>query len=365
MAYFNRSDWLILGHAKAKVAKSPALGPRAVLDLDPEAPGFVPQASPYHSPDEPKIDLFPQTRRQTGQQLLNFQQHHFPKNFVPRNSLIQPRNTLNQPSIQEDAEQGRLLNTFEQNVSYPEPNPHVFDPNNGHLHHLQNFQHLLGPPVSTFLEGNPYMVAQEGHDPESHKFGKESRTARWREKKAFEMSQRQQIHTTSQFPTHGALLFENGGISGHIMESHEPAEPTSSSMDESEWKFDSNLPRYPAPSFCREDGTWANTSEIHDDGYDRATYELQHRVGLNRQHSRSPKAPVKPIACLLHEEIREQWFSVCRPTVRLNESMSGFARRVAEMKEMSEEDLELLMGDRQPGMKVKEMALVYQGVRFE
>lgn len=35
--------------------------------------------------------------------------------------------------------------------------------------------------------------------------------------------------------------------------------------------------------------------------------------------------------------------------VRLNDSMSGYAQRVAEMNEMSEEDLELLIRDRQIG----------------
>lgn len=308
-----------------------------------------------------KIELNPQTRPQEinlnplksyGQDKQNsHQQRHLPENYDLRQSFVPP--PLTQIEVHEHYEHDQSFDPYQQGV-VPFP-PFPIDPST-----LVHTFHQAFDPIATaaFFEGpNPFIGAPEVKELEYKNIKQCSRAARWREKKAFEANQRAQIANSN------ISFFENGEFVGHYPKALEFAP---SSVDESEWKFEEPLPlkTHPAPGFCREDGSWVNTSAIRDDGQDRATYELQHRIGLNRQQHYLKKAPIKPIARLLHEEIREQWFSNDRPVVRLNESMSGYAKRVAEMKDMSEEDLELLVRDRQAGMRVKEIALVYQGVNF-
>lgn len=358
MTNFSRSAWPTLVQAKEKEspAKRPALRQRASSNLDPAVPVFVPNPQVV-----PKIELNPQTRPQeislnplnlySQEKQNSHQQRHLPEDYEPRQSFVAP--PLTQLEVHKHYEHDQSFDPCQQSGVPFSPFP--IDPSP--LAHINGFHQAFDSIATAFFEGpNPFIGAAEVKEPEHKNIKQCSRAARWREKKAFEANQRAQIANSN-------ISFENGEFVGHYPEALEFAP---SSVDESEWKFEEPLPpkTHPAPGFCREDGSWVNTSAIRDDGQDRAAYELQHRVGLNRQQHYLKKAPIKPIARLLHKEIREQWFSNDRPLVRLNETMFGYAKRVAEMKDMSEEDLELLVRDRQAGVRVKEIALVYQGVQF-
>lgn len=320
-------------NGKDSQAKGPSLRERSGSNLDPAVPAFIPNpnAPAYVDRDASKNEFNPQVRHQEqgASQYFN-QQLHVPENH-DRFPTFAPR---------------------------PHPQSELRKPQQSH-HRFGPSKQAVGAAFQEAYDskGPKPLIEVHAKEPQTQKRIKQGgRAAVWREKKAFEDTQKAQM-------TDPNFAFYEMEFTGSYPEA---PEITASSFDESEWKFEEPLPlkTHPAPGFCREDGTWVNVETIRDDGRDRAAYELQHRVGLNRQQTRSRWAPIKPIARLFFEEVQQQWFSNDRPVVRLNESMSGYAQRVAEMSEMSEEDLELLMRDREIGVKVRELALVYQGVKF-
>ncbi|TID19100.1 Cell division control protein 48 [Venturia nashicola] len=333
-----------MDHANESSAKRPALHQRTSSNLDPGVPVFIPnpQAPTYVSPAVPKVELNPQKRRQEQKepQYFHQQQHLALQAYIPP--------PLIQLEVHDSRESGFRFDPYQQVVaSLPLSS---FRLNPGTVAHVNN----LGPTIDSnvaalFEEAIPFVDIHVNEPETQKKIKQSSRAARWREKKAFEAGQKAQIESSN------VPYYENGGTV-----------PAPGSVDESELKFEEPLAAqtHTAPGFCRADGSWINTSAIHDDGSDRAAFELHHRVGLNRQQPHRKEAPIKPIARLMHEEIRERWFSNDRPAIRLNESMSGYARRVVEMLDMSEQQLELLIRDREVGMKVKEIALIYQGVIY-
>jgi hypothetical protein len=375
MAHLNRTDWPTLEQSTVPTTKRLIPHSRTDSSLDPKAPGFVPQVPRFSSisPEVEKPSLVPQNRHQIKQQSRYFQQRSLLKPLYSCDTRAQlaSRDHASLDFIEDPRDERAPRSQNPRPSRDPRdqrnsPLQYPLDLFNQHdsLHsHLQNPQHRLNPGASTFLKGNLRINMQEGQEPESQKYGKNGRTARWRERKTFEKSQFLQHASATPYPAHedpahNLCIFGEQNLKAH--------ELRSTNVDETQWTVhDANIfPTYARNVFDRPNRNWVNGSEIHDDGNDRATFELQHRVALNRTHLKEPKTPIKPIARLLHEEIREQWFSVYRPTVRLTESMSGYARRVAEMNEMDEEDLELLMQDKEPGMKVKEIVLVYQGVSY-
>ncbi|QDS77111.1 hypothetical protein FKW77_000893 [Venturia effusa] len=354
------STWLILDHSLENElhAKRPILHQRASSNLDPAVPIFVPnpQAPIYVSPAVPKTNLTPQTRDQETQ--YPYQQNHL-SDHEPRTSFIPPPISIAQQEIHGHRVTHHRLEPSHRSVAprtFPQylPDPTV-------LAQIDALNQVCGPNVTAaFLESTkPTRDASDVKEPEMQKNIKySSRAARWREKKALEGNQRAQAAGSTV-----VSFFEDSKLIGHRREVYR--EVVLSSIDENEWNYEDHLPpkTQTAAGLCREDGSWANISEICDDGHDRATFELQHRVNLNRQTFR--KAPIKPVARLLHEEILEQWFRTGRSLVRMSQSMSGYAKRAAEMTAMSEEDLELLMRDKQVGIRLKDMALIYQGVTYK
>lgn len=375
MAHLNRSNWPTLEQSIVPTTKRPIPRPRTDSNLDPKAPGFVPQVPRFSdiSPEVAKPSLVSQNRRQIKQQSRFSKQRSLLKplyscdtraqlasrDYAALNSIEDPRDeraprSQNPRHFRDPGDQRNSLLQYPRYLFNQYDSPHSL---------LQTPQHRLNLGAPTFLESNLYIDMQEGQEPEPQKYGKNERTARWRERKDFEKSQFIQRASTTQYPVHedpahNLCIFGEQNLKAH--------EPRSITVDETNWTIhDTNFFPTNAPNvFNRPNRNWVDASEIRDNGNDRATFELQHRVALNRTHLKEPRTPIKPIARLLHEEIREQWFSVYRPTVCLTESMSGYARRVAEMNEMDEEDLELLMQDKEPGMKVKDIVLVYQGVSY-
>ncbi|KAE9968627.1 hypothetical protein EG328_007342 [Venturia inaequalis] len=337
--------WPTLGHADESSAKRPHLRQRASSNLDPGVPVFIPNPQPYVRP----IVLRPQTRRQEQEdpQYFHHQRHLSLQTSVPHSHT--------RPAVDGTRKSDHHLDPYQQGLATQPLSPFPFPINPNAIASVNTFHQAIDANVAAFFQGpNPFIDDQVKEPDTQKKIKQSSRAARWREKKAFEAGQKAQIEKSN------IACYDNGEVVGH---SHNLAP---SNVDESELKFEEPLPPNTelTPVFRRADGSWVNTSAVHDDGRDRAAFELHHRVGLNRQQAHRKKAPMKPIARLMHEEIQERWFSNDRPVVCLNESMSGYAKRVGEMKDMSEQELELLMRDREVGMKVKEIALVYQGIQF-
>lgn len=349
----SRSAWPTLGHENESSVKRPAaLRERANSNLDPGVPVFIPnpQAPTYVSPAVPRVELNPRTRLQDQEDPQSFHQQR----QLPRQIFVPP--LLAQHEVYDPHESDHYFDRHQRVVATLPLSPFPF--NASSIAHVDTCHPAIDTNVAAFFEElNPFINVPVKEAETAKKIKQSGRAARWREKKAFEADQRAQIESPD------ISYYEDGEVVGRA---HELAP---GSVDENEWKFEKPLPlplktQAYGPGFCRADGSWVKTSAIRDDGRDRAAFELHHRVGLNRQQSHGNKAPIKPIARLMHEEVRGQWYSNERAAIRLNESMSGYATRVAEMKDMSEQELESLMRDREIGTKVKEIALIYQGVTF-